>query len=181
MDSAASPSLLKTVHTYHQYLEELLHLHQEALVERDMELALGFWQLHAQMLRLHIQMEEELLLLALERVVTAPAWRADIYRLEHVKVLDLADKLDRLLGQLRHTRPDRRTLIELLDKQRSYKNVLEHHEEREEKGMLPELDAALSAAELVQINKVCAESWQALFQQQLVVVTGLTGRLDAYG
>lgn len=36
----------------------------------------------------------------------------------------------------------RRWIIQLLGDERTLKNVLEHHEEREEKGMLPELGLA---------------------------------------
>lgn len=45
--------------------------------------------------------------------------------------------LDAAPGQAR-----RRWIIQLLDDDRTLKNVLEHHEEREEKGMLPELGLA---------------------------------------
>jgi hypothetical protein len=34
-----------------------------------------------------------------------------------------------------------RWIIKLIDDERSLKNLLEHHNEREEKGMLPELQA----------------------------------------
>ena len=36
--------------------------------------------------------------------------------------------------------PSRRGLIGLIDRQRAFKGVLEHHEEREEIALLPELD-----------------------------------------
>ena len=180
MDAVSPPSLFATVHRYHLYLDELLHLHQEALLEKDIALALEFWQLHAQMLRVHIELEEQWLLPALARSVVKPAWEAAIYRAEHGKILSLGDNLKLALGDLQHVAPGRRILIALLDKQRSYKNVLEHHEEREEKGLLPELDASLSAVELEQINSACGKCWDGLHQVQRDTVIRLIRRLDAY-
>lgn len=169
-----------TVRRYHHYLDELLLLHQEALLEKDIALALGFWRLHGEMLRLHIELEEALLLPALERAVDAPAWAANLYRAEHRKVLQLADKLGDALGAIELREPTRRELIALLDKQRSYKNVLEHHEEREEKGLLPELAAALQEREISEMNSCCGEAWQALQERQLATVRRLTSCLDDY-
>jgi hemerythrin-like domain-containing protein len=180
MDAVSPLSLFATVHRFHQYLDELLHLHQESLLERDTVLALEFWQLHVQMLRLHIELEEEWLLPALERSVVKPAWGANIYRAEHGKILSLGDKLNQAISSLHDIGPGRRALITLLDKQRSYKNVLEHHEEREEKGLLPELDAALSAREIHQLNSACGKCWDDLYQKQRHTVTRLSRRLDAY-
>ena len=181
MDATPSPSLFTTVQCFHHYLDELLQLHQEALIERDAQLALGFWQLHRQMLRLHIELEEEYLLPVLERAVATPAWAASVYRAEHVKILALGENLATRLEELQHVGLGRRVLIALIDKQRSYKNVLEHHEEREEKGLLPELDATLAAPELARLNSACGQSWHDLYQNQLPAVTQLTGLLDAYG
>ena len=181
MDATSAPSLFTTVQCFHHYLDELLHLHQEALLERDAQLALGFWQLHRQMLRLHIELEEAHLLPVLERAVASPAWAASVYRAEHTKILALGDNLATRLDELQNIGLGRRVLIGLLDKQRSYKNVLEHHEEREGKGMLPELDAVLDAPELERLNTACGQSWDALYRSQLDTVTQLTGRLDAYG
>lgn len=180
METAAPPSLLATVNCYHQYLKELLLLQQEALLERDIGLALGFWQLHRQMLQLHLHIEEELLLPALERAVDNPAWDAAVYRAEHAKVQQLGEKLGQLLLSHSETGLKRRAVIALLDRQRSYKNLLEQHEEREQKALLPELEAVLDTAQLLGVNSVCAESWQVLYQKQLPLVSRLTGQLDSY-
>ena len=180
MDSISPSGLFATVHRFHLYLDELLHLHQEALFEKDIVLALEFWQLHTAMLRLHIELEEQWLLPALERSVVKPARGAAIYRAEHGKILSLGDMLSQTLGSLRNTVPTRRVLIALLDKQRSYKNVLEHHEEREEKGLLPELGASLSAGEIDQLNSTCVTCWDDLHRCQRATVTRLIRRLDAY-
>jgi hemerythrin-like domain-containing protein len=180
MDAVSPSSLFATVHRFHLYLDELLHLHQEALLEKDIALALEFWQLHIRMLRLHIELEEQWLLPALERFVVKPAWGAAIYRAEHGKILSLGDKLSQTLGSLQHMVPGRRVLIALLDKQRSYKNVLEHHEEREEKGLLPELGASLSAGEIDQLNSTCGTGWDDLHQCQRDTVARLIRRLDTY-
>ncbi len=180
METAVSPSLLTTVGCYHRYMQEILLLQQEALLERDIGLALGFWQLHRQMLQLHIHLEEELLLPALERTVPDPAWHPAAYRAEHAKVLDMGAMLEGLLRAYAETGLQRRAVIGLFDKQRSYKSLLEHHAEREKKALLIELDSALNPPQLLHLNGVCGQSWQTLYQKQSPLVSRLTGKLDQY-
>ena len=180
METAAPASLLATVRCYHQYLQELLLLQQEALLERDIGLALGFWQLHRQMLQLHMHLEEELLLPALGGNVPDPAWQAAVYRAEHAKVVAVGDKLEGILRGYAETGLQRRAVIELLDKQRSYKNLLELHEQREEEALLVELDGALDAAQLLHFNIICGQSWHTLHHKQSSLVARLTGQLDQY-
>ncbi len=180
MQTTAPPSLLATVSCYHKYLQELLLLQQEALLERDIGLALGFWQLHRQMLQLHVHLEEELFLPALEQFVASPSWEPAIYRAEHARVLAMGDKLGKLLLGYSETGLQRRAVIGLLDKQRSYKNLLEHHEEREEKALLCELDCGLDSEQRLHFNSVCAQSWQVLYQKQSPLVARLTSQLDKY-
>lgn len=159
----------------HRKREELLLLHQEALIEQDLARALARYEVFHALLRAHIELENRELL-PLHARVEQPRWRTQVYALEHDKILDLAEKLHERLRQAATdpaavscgakagpragnaaaaaladavVAPDqarRRWIIHLLDDERTLKNVLEHHEEREEKGMLPELGLASGPA-----------------------------------
>lgn len=155
----------------HREREELLLLHQEALIEQDLALALARYEEFLLLLRAHVGMENRDVL-PLHAQVQQPRWRTQVYALEHDKILELAEMLHERLRKAttdpavmfcgEETRPHagnaaaaalddvvadpgparRRWIIRLLDDERTLKNVLEHHEEREEKGLLPELGLA---------------------------------------
>lgn len=130
----------------HAAREELLLLHQEALIEQDLPGALARYEAFHACMRAHIEFENGELL-PRHAQVAQPRWRTQVYALEHDKILELAEKLHERLRQAvaeggaaaMHAKGRRRWIIQLLDDERTLKNVLEHHEEREEKGMLPEL------------------------------------------
>lgn len=124
----------------HRDMDELLLQHQEALVEQNMGAALTRYEIFHERLCAHIALENAELLPRHESV-EAPRWRTQVYALEHDKILALAAKI---LARMQHPviepgPEQRRWIIALLDEERVLKNVVEHHEEREEKGMLPEL------------------------------------------
>lgn len=121
-------------------MDELLLLHQEALIEQDMAEALARFEAFHARLRAHIELEN-CELLPLHEALLTPRWRTQVYALEHDKILELAEKIhERLRSPLfEKGQAQRRWIIDLLDSERTLKNVVEHHEEREEKGMLPEL------------------------------------------
>lgn len=169
------PDLATRILTDHREMDELLLLHQEALIEQDLGTALARFEAFHARLRAHIELENRELLPRHEQVAQ-PRWRTQVYALEHDKILELAGKLHERLrqavmaqdadapaatGALTGAGPGagieagagarsdgppgqarRRWIIQLLDDERTLKNVLEHHEEREEKGALPELGLA---------------------------------------
>lgn len=125
----------------HREMDELLLLHQEALIEQDLAAAQARYAAFLERLRAHIDVENRELLPRHEKLAQ-PRWRTPVYALEHDKILALAGRIEARLqapapapGQAR-----RRWIIQLLDDERTLKNVMEHHEEREEKGLLPELE-----------------------------------------
>ena len=124
----------------HHDMDELLLLHQEALIEQDMVEALARFEVFHARLRAHIELEN-CELLPLHEALPTPRWRTQVYALEHDKILELAAKIHERLQSpvLKRGQAQRRWIIDLLDSERTLKNVVEHHEEREEKGMLPEL------------------------------------------
>lgn len=140
----------KRILAEHAEREELLLLHQEALIEQDLPAALARYEAFHACMRAHIAFENSELL-PRHAQLAGPRWRTQVYALEHDKILELAEKLHQRLRQaVAGTAGEgaaaawpaparRRWIIQLLDDERTLKNVLEHHEEREEKGMLPEL------------------------------------------
>lgn len=120
-------------------MNEILHLHQEALLVQDLPLAISFLRLFKSLINTHIEWEESHLLQLHEDLVDEPQWKTLIYREEHGKIRDLLKEVFVRLNQTPVTN-NRRWTIEILDYERVFKNVLEHHEEREEKGLLIELD-----------------------------------------
>lgn len=168
------------VNACHDYLTRLLDWHQQALVERDAGLALGFWRLHEALLRLHVELEDAHLLATHAQVVERPAWPAAIYLAEHRKVLGMASAIGGELLDAAGGGLHRREVIALLDRQRSFKNLLEHHESREEQAMLPELAVALPGPAGVALGRPCRERWGELIGAQRQPLAALLAVLQSY-
>lgn len=132
-------SLYQCISHFHGEMNEILHLHQEALLVQDLPLAIRFLRLFKSLIITHIEWEESHLLRLHEELVDEPQWKTLIYREEHNKIRDMLKEVIVRLNQTPVTN-NRRWTIEILDYERVFKNVLEHHEEREEKGLLIELD-----------------------------------------
>jgi len=127
---------------FHRLLAQLLTMHQEALLIDDMVLALNVFDLFADALQRHLGVENNLLLPLHRTLVKAHRWQQLVYEKEHDKLLQMAARIRRELALLAamQGRVRRLALLEVLDYQRSFKSVMEHHEEREEQALLPELD-----------------------------------------
>lgn len=156
-------TLLDVTTHYHLELDELLWLHQEALLEQDLPLARELFSLFREVLMGHLQQENAALLPRFEALGLKGQWPLLVYQKEHEKIVQLLDKTSAWLERL-PTGPHnaRRNILAVLEYQRTLKNVIEHHEEREEKGLLPELDAALPEAERIALAMHCNEVWSAL-------------------
>ena len=133
----------------HASLEDLFVQHQLALMQLDPERAAGLLERFERDLLAHARWEEDVLLPVYEeRAVRTRHGAAEIFRSEHRK---MAAHLERFRERLAALRPDARGLprriLELLDGERIFKELLRHHSEREEKTLYPMLDAACSAGE----------------------------------
>ncbi|GAA3911964.1 hemerythrin domain-containing protein [Litoribacillus peritrichatus] len=144
-------SLFEAIDTQHQYLGDAFLLHQEALLVQKPQLALTIFNAYQQYQVAHLTFENEHLLPELEKIEDI-RWPHTLYEHEHNKVEKMlaksASELEEGALIIKEGAPSntayRRWVIELLDRQKQLKNVLEHHEQREEQGMLNELDNALS-------------------------------------
>ena len=137
------PTLTARILAEHQEMDELFLQHQEALLEQDWAKAQARYDAFHALLLSHIELEDRVLL-PLHQQLAKPQWRSLVYTAEHDKVLEIAQIMaERIAAPKPEDASQRlRWIIKLLDDERSLKNLVEHHNEREEKGMLPELAAA---------------------------------------
>lgn len=124
----------------HSFMEETFALHQEALLEKNLPLAQQLLNLFEQQIRHHILFENNHLLPLHNDCVSAPRWGSHVYEAEHKKIISLLQGIGQQLQNLINTGCTRRDIIELLDQEKTLKGVIEHHEEREESSLLPELE-----------------------------------------
>ena len=136
------PALTARILAEHREMDELFLQHQEALLEQDWIKAQARYTAFHTLLLSHIALEDSVLV-PLHQQLTKPQWRTLVYTAEHDKVREIAQIMaDRIAAPKPEDKQQRlRWIIKLIDDERSLKNLLEHHNEREEKGMLPELVA----------------------------------------
>lgn len=167
-------SLLALVAFFHREIDDTLLLHQEALLLADHALANEAFALVQAQLRAHIEVEDRLLLPLALRV--RERFAPGVYAAEHGKILGLLDATAQRLAALDIT--DRRAVIALLDQERVLKNVVEHHETREEQGLLPGLDAGLAPGEQGALIEAIATEWLAVRHRLAPRLEAVRRRLD---
>lgn len=153
----------------HSFMEETFLLHQEALLEKNLPLALQLLTLFEQQISHHILFENNHLLPLHQECVTEPRWGSHVYEAEHKKIISLLRGIQQQLQTLINSSFDRRDIIELLDQEKTLKGVIEHHEEREESALLPELEVCAGAV----LSSVCETFYKGLGEFLSVVKTQL--------
>jgi hypothetical protein len=161
----------------HRSLDELFLLHQEALLlgkfDDAIQLLACFQDLH----QLHMNFEDQELIPRLGELETAGRWPASLYTDEHAKVQDLMGKTrNRLLSLRKGPLSDtdlRREIIALLDWEKTFKGLSEHHQEREEKGMLPELDKETDSEWRASIIGPFLKEWNDCMERNMKIVNGI--------
>ena len=139
--------LVEIIQEQHRELRELFLQHQEALLQARFEAAASALQSFHARLSAHMALEEQYLFPAFAGIERKSRWDAGLYLLEHEKIRQLygniAGELQRLAGDPGKDSMQRRNIITLLDKEKTFKGLLEHHEDREEEALLRELDEQL--------------------------------------
>ena len=139
--------LVKTIHQQHLDLRELFARHQEALLQGDLEKAITELDHFAACLKVHIQLEDSYLLPEFAKIERSTKWDVSLYEKEHEKIKHLHQTIHADLNWLSEQQLDesqlRRNIIALLDKEKTFKGLNEHHEDREEDALLKELDQKL--------------------------------------
>lgn len=146
----ADASLHAVIARCHRELERLFFVHQQAMLigalPRAVETLRAFTTAHD----LHKHFEDEYLLPRLAELDDPGDWPVKIYHHEHDKIEAMLVRLDESVAALGTKAPTGAALhvalIDLLDHEKSVKGLCEHHQEREEKGMLPALDRQTDAA-----------------------------------
>lgn len=143
MDTGTDP--LDLLRQQHGALADLFASHQEALLDRRWTEAARLLERYDRRLRGHIRLEEQHLLPHCEQA-QGMRWPANVYRAEHRRIEQLLEKAAARLAIAQRHGITAAVLISLLDEERTLKHLLEHHHEREEKGLFGELRATLSGA-----------------------------------
>ena len=161
-----SPSLKSVIASCHVDLEQLFFAHQETVLTGDLPAAQEALRRYTVAHDLHKRFEDEHLFPRLAKLAEPGDWPPRIYVHEHDKIDERLQQLGRMLGELIDSESTgtelRMGIITLLDQEKSYKGLTEHHQEREEAGMLPALDAQTDANWRSAILEPFTAEWQAL-------------------
>ncbi len=168
--------LVEIIQQQHRDLKELFSRHQEMLLQADFENATHRLEQFRICLKIHMQLEEQYLFPEFAEIEHKSKWDVTLYEKEHEKInqlyLDIADSLQWLREQEFNKSDQQRNIIALLDKEKTFKGLNEHHEDREEDALLKELDEQLGERELkelkLDINLTWAEAKALVNEAQTV-------------
>lgn len=132
----------------HRRLDSLLHAHLLGVVGMDFPHAWRQLQRWRRALDRHIELEETDLLPC---VPEGARWPARLYRLEHERIVLLADEYAMRVAALaarapRGERARRAAALGLIDAAHAVRHLLEHHHQREEMALARELPEVLQQA-----------------------------------
>jgi cyclohexa-1,5-dienecarbonyl-CoA hydratase len=132
----------------HERLDNLFASHQEALVGGELGAAGRILREFRILLERHMNDEEEVLIPVYRRAGPIAGGGEELYLAEHRKLKKLLDKIEVALQGLHSaTGPRRREIVELLDQECRFKNLLAHHGERERNILYPTLDRITAVEE----------------------------------
>ena len=169
--------LTEVIGQCHKGLDEVFLLHQEAVLlgrfDEEIQLLDCYQELH----HLHMRFEDENLIPKLDGLGDQGRWPASLYTDEHAKVQELMGKTENNLLSLSNGRLSnkdfRRRIISFLDEERTFKRLCEHHQEREEAGMLPELDKQSDKKWRASVIGSFLKEWNWCFEHNRDIVIGI--------
>ena len=169
--------LTQVIAERHQELDELFLLHQEAILLGRLDDAIQLLSCFGELHHMHMSFEDEKLIPKLAGLGGQRRWPASLYADEHAKVQELIGKTrENLLSLSKVQLPNkdlRRALIAFLDKEKTFKGLCEHHQEREEAGMLPELDRHTTTKWRVGIIEPFLKKWNWCMERNMSIVKGI--------
>lgn len=145
--SDEAPSFLTLLDVHYQ-LDELFRQHQECVLSQRFDRAREHLDAFERELRSHMQFEEDELFDLFERAEPIRGAGRPIFHTEHEKLLRYVAGIRRGLDELfadRHIVAVR--IIELLDFESRFKNLMAHHDERERAYLYPTLDRVTTTEE----------------------------------
>lgn len=132
----------------HAELDELFLDHQRALLDRDWAAALDRLSRYERVLAAHMRDEEEALLPIYEARAAAPRGGAPrLFYEEHRKLCSFLAHFREQIPRVAAATDPARALLKLLDRESTFKHLVEHHDEREEKFLYPALEEVTTAEE----------------------------------
>ncbi|HTA75737.1 MAG TPA: hemerythrin domain-containing protein [bacterium] len=135
----------------HEELALLFFEHQKALLDRDQNKAAVFLREYEKEIQHHTGLEEEWLLpIYEERVKARPGGDLVNFVGEHSKILMYLERLKEKLAKMKN-KDGVSDLISLLDDEARFKELIRHHDEREERFLFPELDKVTSQEEKINL------------------------------
>jgi hypothetical protein len=158
----------------HQGLDELFLLHQEAVLIGKFDDAIQLLDCFKELHSLHMRFEDDQLIPKLDGLGDRGRWPASLYTDEHNKIQELLLKVENGLLALNTNQPSgkalRRDIITFIEMERLFKGVCEHHQEREETGLLTELDRQTDEKWRASIIEPFFNEWNNGMKRTLVVV-----------
>jgi hypothetical protein len=114
---------------FHDTLTQLFDRHMEALLLLDLERARDLLHRFQREMTAHVIAEEEVILpLYGARTETVPGGTVEIFTAEHRKMLAM---IGEFLAAVERLEPEPRGVLELLDREFSFKHLMAHHDNRE--------------------------------------------------
>jgi len=169
--------LTEVITRCHGELDELFLLHQEAVLLGRFDGAIQLLNYFDELHHLHMSFEDEELIPKLAQLGDQGRWPASLYSGEHSKVQELMGKARSSLLSLSEdqisNKSSRRQIIELLDKGKTFKGLLEHHQEREEAGILPELDRQTDTRWRESVIRPFLKEWNYRMERNQSIVAGI--------
>jgi hypothetical protein len=161
----------------HNVLNEIFLLHQEAVVLGKFSEAMQLLNYYRELHDLHKTFEDEKLLPKFDELGNRGRWPASLYALEHSKIQDLMEKTENNLVQLGQSQLDgknlRRNIIAFIDREKTFKGYCEHHQEREEEGLLPELDRQTDSAWRVAVIGTFIKDWDCCMKRNMKSINNI--------
>jgi len=159
-------SLKEVISQCHCDINELFLLHQEAVLLGEFEKAIGLLNCYKEAHHLHMDFEDQYLIPEFQQIDQKSRWPASLYSAEHDKIQKFMTRIEGSLEALKKgnltDQQTRRNMIALLDFEKTFKGYCDHHQDREEDGMLPDLDERTDKAWRMSIIKVFQEKWNDL-------------------
>ena len=133
----------------HTYLVGLFLQHQKALVSGDCKQAASLLKRYRDALLHHMSIEEAYLLPLYRRAGEAsPGGAPELFYGEHWKLRNFLPRLEKQMGAVLAAADDHaEAVIELMDLERTYKDLVAHHDLRERNLLYPTCDKLASPDE----------------------------------
>ena len=170
-------SVAEQIASCHKQLDEIFLLHQEALMQGHLQDASSILKAYNACHTVHMQFEDEVLLPKYASLEQQGNWDATLYQQEHHKIHDLYEKIEQGLLWLREQSLNpsqlRRNIIGLLDREKSFKGLCEHHQEREESSLLIELDRQTNSKWREEQVVLFSQRWKQILDIEMEEIKGL--------